>query len=208
MAQRVYRSIEEALSNGKLDIANQMRAAGKALPSIGRFFYSDDDDRMRKADARAVIWLAEHGAPCDVVVPGGMTAVAHAARLGSLEVVAALIAAGASVGPGPAGNTPLHCSVELHWCNDAIWDLLVEAGSPMEAKNDDGETPLSLAQREWNWMAIVNFLRHGARRDVVVNGKTPLERAIAKKQTRVVKVLSPGAGRKPAAKKPRTKAKR
>lgn len=189
MAKRVYESIEEALANGKYDVAQQLLAAGKPLPSIAKYFYSDDDDRMLKADARAVIWLAKHGAACDVVASNGLTAIASAARHGSLETVEALLAAGASVGPGPAGNTPLHGSVDLEWCNDAIWDLLIEAGSPLEARNDDGETPLSLAQTEWNWMAIVNFAKHGAKHDVVVNGQTPLARAIEKKQPKVVKVL-------------------
>ena len=153
-------------------------------------FVDNEGEKIAKPEAHAALWLIAHGADCKTATrDSGRTPLADAARSGHLELVAALIAGGATLeGDKPTGNTPLHWAVASR-ADRAVWEALLAAGNKLEAKNLAGETPLSYAQAEHNHEAVAFLLGKGATRDVKVDGKTPLERATAAKQARIVKLL-------------------
>ncbi|HEY5938165.1 MAG TPA: ankyrin repeat domain-containing protein [Kofleriaceae bacterium] len=151
----------------------------------------NEGEKIPKPDATAAMWLIKHGADCKRATrESGRTPLADAARSGHLELVNGLLGGGASLGPDkPTGNTPLHWAVASR-ADRMIWQRLLAAGNKLEAKNLAGETPLSLAQAAFNHDAVAFLIEKGAKRDLTVGGKTPVERATALKQTKIVKLLS------------------
>ncbi|MDC0675731.1 ankyrin repeat domain-containing protein [Nannocystis radixulma] len=185
-----------ALYAGKYDIAKLLVDHGAKVDWADDYgtllagLVDNEGEKIPKPDAAAALWLIEHGANCTRASrPSGRTPLMDAVRSGHHELIDALIANGATVGPDkPTGNTPLHWAVASR-ADQWVWDRLLAAGNKLEAKNRAGETPLSLAQAEWNHAAVAFLLAKGAKRDVKVAGKTPLERAVATKQAKIIKLL-------------------
>ena len=66
-----------------------------------------------------------------------------------------LITAGADANArGHNGNTPLHYFIAVRNGNPAIIEALRAAGANFDARNDDGNTALDLAERNGNTGAI------------------------------------------------------
>ena len=88
-----------------------------------------------------------------------LTALHYACQAGATEVVKALLEKGASVAAESSlnvddgdfrfriGDTPLHCAMRAPAAYALeIARLLLENGAPINAKNDDGDTPLDVAR--------------------------------------------------------------
>ena len=87
--------------------------------------------------------------------------VADAAERRDLDAVRALLKKGADPSaPQPDGATALHWAV--HWDDLAAADVLIEAGARLDAVNDLGVFPLSLACGNGNGAMVARLLTAGA----------------------------------------------
>src|ERR1035441_7200633 len=99
---------------------------------------------MAAGTASLVKLLHEAGADANAAMPGGMTALMHAAALGRPELVQALLAAGADPeAVTDSGEAALHFCA--HWFDDlsrvACAKLLVQAGGDVKEQMPTGQTP-------------------------------------------------------------------
>lgn len=105
--------------------------------------------------------LIEHGANVNAKATyNGSTALSEALRGGHVEIVRLLLQHKAN----PNQDGPLFIAAQQS-CRDnlAMVQLLVQSGADINARAEDGRTPLSVAQKAGN-THIVNFLRSkGAR---------------------------------------------
>ena len=149
-----------------------------------------------------VVRCLEDGATIEAQDEGGRTPLRWAAQGSSLDVVRALLAAGADV--AEAGWTPLHVAVVLGQPPAAVKTLLA-AGADIEAKDEAGWTPLHWAAQGDSPAVVKALLAGGA--DVEAfqgtfvdpyhlgwrgggpRGKTPLHVAAGSDSPAVVKAL-------------------
>jgi cytohesin len=99
-----------------------------------------------------------------------------------------LIAAGARVNEkGPAGRTALHCA------NDQldVIQLLIDQGADVNARDQDGASPLDEAVWYGSFDTVALLLAHGARLNESESktGATPINEAAYKGHTRLVEYL-------------------
>src|SRR4030095_3330239 len=92
-----------------------------------------------------VLAMIKQGADVNAPQGDGVTALHWAARQGDVELVAALVAAGANPRATTrfGSYTPLHLAAERG--SAAIATALLGAGSPVDARTNTGATPLMLA---------------------------------------------------------------
>ncbi|TVR15039.1 MAG: hypothetical protein EA401_03410 [Planctomycetota bacterium] len=128
---------------------------------------------VRKSHLDHVKVLLEAGAPLATLAPSGRTALHYAAANGNLAIVQALLAAGADPTvrtdvPSWARNAGLNDMSVLHVValpseGDAqIVDVLVAAGAPLEARNEQGYTPLAYAKLRGRERFVEVLKAHGA----------------------------------------------
>jgi ankyrin repeat protein len=127
----------------------------------------------------------------------GATALQWAAHWNNLEIVKALLAAGAK--PNAAnryGVTPLHEAATIG--SAAVVNALLRAGAQASAVYGEGETPLMLAARSGNLESVKLLLEAGADVNAAekFRGQTALMLAATENHAPVVKALL-GAGATP-----------
>jgi ankyrin repeat protein len=120
--------------------------------------------------------------------PAGSTLLHHAAGFGTLETLQWLVDAGADVkAKNKLGSTPLHWAVP----EQAKVRVLLARGAAVNAKLNDGRTPLYLAALLGNGQAILRMLlEHGADPGLTtLNKRTPLMVAAAAGDAEAVRLL-------------------
>jgi hypothetical protein len=92
----------------------------------------------------------------------GFDVVLEATRRGMVDVVQALVDAGADVDKASGCNdsTPLHFAAETG--KDAVVKALIEAGADMNKANNEGVTPLSVAAQEGHETIVRLLIKAGA----------------------------------------------
>ena len=138
--------------------------------------------------------LLESGVSVKAANGSSFTPLEDAVYMGNVELVTALLEAGASLEAEDAGETPLKTAIFLE--NAAVVKALLEAGASLEAQDADAATPLDAAIRQGNVEVVETLIDAGAsldRRDWRVTRFvfTPLEYAIFKGERNldVIKVL-------------------
>ena len=114
-----------------------------------------------------------------------------AAFFGMSECVVALIDAGADPAL-PSANamlvTPLHSAVSRHNVDNVR--ALLEAGAPVDARQQGGLTALHAAAHNGDWAIVDMLLVHGADRSIAdAGGKTAAQHAREGGHAAIVKVL-------------------
>ena len=138
--------------------------------------------------------LLESGVSVEAANGSSFTPLEDAVYMGNVELVTALLEAGASLEAEDADETPLKTAIFLE--NSAVVKALLEAGASLEAQDANAVTPLDAAIRQGNVEVVETLIEAGAsldRRDWRVTGfvYTPLEYAIFKgeRNLNVIKVL-------------------
>ena len=136
-------------------------------------------------DAALVSLLLEAGADVHARNDNGYTALHHAARYGTPEMVRALLRGGAAVDARALGFsihygwdwTPLHLAV-VHNPDPEVSAALLEAGADPRARGYEGETPIHMAARNGNPALAALLLDTGADANARGStGRTPLHDA-------------------------------
>jgi len=148
-------------------------------------------DAAMRGDRADVLAMIKQGADVNAPQGDGVTALHWAARHGDVELVAALVAAGANPRATTrfGSYTPLHLAAERG--SAAIAKALLDAGSPVDARTNTGATPLMFAAAAGDVAAVTTLLEKGA----VVNAQeidrlhTPLIFAAAAGRVDAVKLL-------------------
>lgn len=151
---------------------------------------------VKDRQADAVANLLKEGANVNVRDRGGMTPLHWAAYSGDFEVLKALIAHGANVKTRQRGGefTPLHFLAytahdHKHWREET--ELLLAHGAEINARDNEGSTPLFWAAWQGNKELVKLLLDKGA--DVSLKGKenmTVLEMTKVYQQTEIYKLIS------------------
>ncbi|MDE3023407.1 MAG: ankyrin repeat domain-containing protein [Pseudomonadota bacterium] len=126
------------------------------------------------SDAAKVQKLIVDGANINFKDTAGFTPLHWAAELGKTNIVKVLVANRADINSSNGGITPLHFAA-----NKEIAELLIANGANVNAKADDGTSPLHLAATNDNVSVARVLIEHGA--DVNAKDKkgvTPLDDAI------------------------------
>ena len=148
-----YRGIDDATplfcacwSSGNLALVRWLldhgaRATDACLwAALGHF------QRHRKAAYDVAEALLAWGLPVNGSVPGGRTPLQGFAHHAAHRTVAWLIAHGAEVNArGPGGRTAAHFAAERN-TGPTTLALLVESGADLASRDDDGHTPMEVAQ--------------------------------------------------------------
>ena len=92
------------------------------------------------AEAKPVVEAAKPEPP---TVKAPDISIQEAAEDGNIKVVKQHLAAGVDVNVNRFGITPLHHAAR--WGHKKMVELLIEKGADVNAKEDDGDTPLDLA---------------------------------------------------------------
>ena len=126
-----------------------------------------------------LVLLLEAGAGLDVVSPGGMTALLHAAK-GSFGCLSELITRGACLTAVDSdGDTALHQAAKsVHNDVPDIVRLLLKHGASTEVVNNEGCTPLYMAIEHKNDTCAVALLEGGACMDVRDDRRPPFHEAL------------------------------
>jgi ankyrin repeat protein len=116
------------------------------------------------------------------------TPLQSAAELGNRRIASLLLAAGARVDDkGPAGRTALHCA------NDQldVIKLLIDKGADVNARDEEGASPLDEAVWYGSFDTVALLLANGARLNESESktGATPINEAAYKGHTRLVEYL-------------------
>jgi uncharacterized protein len=135
--------------------AAQTTLARRSLGEVGLLEAAESGDR-----ATALRLLAEHSDP-NAVGPDGTTAIMYAAANDDLDLVRALVSAGANVKlKNQFGTSALTEAAILG--SAPIIDTLLKAGADPNTKNPEGETPLMTVARTGKVEAARRLLDAGA----------------------------------------------
>ncbi len=163
------------------------------LSGVNTAMASELIDATRSADLQAVNTLIADGADPNEATGDGMTALHWAAQLGHVEVLGALLDAGAGVNSTTriGSYTPLHmASGQAH---NAVVARLLASGADVDATTSNSHvTALHLAAQAVGGAEAVKLLiEHGADPDVreISAGQTPLIFAAAKNRVTAVELL-------------------
>jgi ankyrin repeat protein len=131
----------------------EVRDAWERTPLIRAALYGHPD---------AITRLAKAGAQVNAVAEG-QTALHVAANENQVEVIRALVAAGANVNiqTDPTANTPLYTAIQNHAARAVA--ALIDAGADANAGPDNDTTPLGLAIVRGHLAMTRELLRGGAR---------------------------------------------
>ena len=78
----------------------------------------------------------------------------------SLYAVELLLKAGADPNiPDKDGNTALHLMKDWHWSRTGLFDLLIDFGADITTENNEGETPLQVAEKQYERIREPKSLR-------------------------------------------------
>ena len=115
---------------------------------------------IKNQDHRAALALIRQRAPVRQTEPDGTTPLHWAVDVNDLEMVKALLRAGATNAANRYGATPLELAAENG--NPQIIDALLRAGADAKGANPEGETVLMTASRTGNLESMRLLLAHGA----------------------------------------------
>jgi len=151
-------------------------------------------DAARKGCASLLPALKDAGASPLARDRLGDVALAHAARMGRVGMVAALLAADAATRetelnrPDVVGSTPLLIAALAD--RGATAKQLIEAGADVNVANRQGETALSAAAYNADFELVTELLAHGAKPATIDRaGKSPILYAAARGQDGIVAAL-------------------
>lgn len=153
-------------------------------PTIHEAAALGDTAGVRALATRDRTLLASHA-------PDGMTALHLAAHFGRRETAVALL----NLGADPAAtmknalaNTPLHAAAAGG--RDALVELLVQAGAPIDARDGFGNTPLMVAAANGLVASVKLLLARGADPSARnAEGKTARDFALARDEDEVASFL-------------------
>jgi uncharacterized protein len=100
--------------------------------------------------------LIEAGSRIDAVDDDGFTPLSTAVGSGHVKLVKFLYSKGSKIDKKICGSTYLHLAIAYE--RVPLVKFLLEAGAKVNAKDDEGETPYSVAQQTGN-IKIVNLIR-------------------------------------------------
>lgn len=156
-------------------------------------------DAIETTDAGQVWQLCQNGAELSLIDEStGLTALAHAAETGQIEIVRTLLDAGADPDLGGV-TTPLEAAVvEGH---AEVAQILIGAGADVNRAVEDGFTPLMTAAATGDLLLVEVLLKAGARpRKTNDEGQTAISLAKEAGHSTIVTLLRNSRRRKSAAK--------
>lgn len=183
------RSFKEAPSRGAGWVsagAFVLTLAGAAMPASAQ---TPLVEAIKKQDRRAALALVKQRAAVRQAEPDGTTPLHYAVDLGDVDLVQALLRAGATNVANRYGTTPLELAAENG--NPRIVDALLQAGADAKGATPEGETVLMTASRTGNVEVMRMLLARGADPNAEERwfGETALMWASAENHADAVKLL-------------------
>lgn len=194
--------IHEAVKNGSKATVKRLLEAGTEVDERARFKETPLHVAATKGLHPIAALLIEHGADVDAKDYQGATPLHHAAGVAAPKVVKLLLQHGADPAARDTyGDTPLHAGAgggdaKKAAARAATAKMLIAAGSPIDAVNLSGQTPLWNAASEGNLAVVRTLLAHGADPKIKARGEqgTALDVARTYEHADVVKLLEKQAG--------------
>lgn len=153
--------------NGSEDIVGMLLAAGADVSVVDNWNYSPLHELARNGRTKAALMLLKTGkADLTLRTENGCSVLDLAAGTGDYELVRSLLERGASAQSEPSKDSALHFAVRTEKDDHlyAIVERLLEEGCDVNAKNDNGCTPLHsfLTVNKGKENIVRLFLSHGA----------------------------------------------
>jgi ankyrin repeat protein len=172
------------------------RATAIVALSLSPLLYGASDaslvDAAERGNTDAVLDALRHQADVNASQGDGMTALHWAAAKNNVELVNALLHAGANVRAATrlGGYTPLVLAARNG--SDAVVEPLLAAGADVNVRTSNGATPLMLAAGSGNVAVVDDLLAHGADIEAreSVSGSTAAMFAAAANRADVITVLA------------------
>ncbi|GIX84602.1 ankyrin-1 [Caerostris extrusa] len=158
-----FNHIQEVLNKGKNNLSMEKNTGTKAIHTAAAHGFVE-----------VIRNLLERGENVDATTPENFTALHLAVQANQPEVVEILLGHGANVQlkAGKNGETALHMAagvIDGHKCAE----LIIKSGADVNARNEDGETPLHNAARQGQLKTVTQLLEDGAGLDSLSkNGET------------------------------------
>ena len=157
-----------------------------------------------RGDTEAVKFLLSRGADINGRNGDNMTPLSFAAGFGHLEILRFLLAHGADPNIADShGDSPLTmslrglCQGEDPAVINQIADALISGGVNINARNNDGASPLLLATKSMNWELAKKLIELGADVNIADNqGQTPLITARYLENVQMVQLLVQNGAKK------------
>jgi ankyrin repeat protein len=158
-------------ANGSDDVVRVLLAAGANTSVIDKWGYSPLHELARNMRTKAALLLLETGkVDLTLRTQSGTSVLDFAAGMGDYELVRSLLARGASARSEPGSDSALHWAVRADKDDNlyAIVERLLEEGCDVNAKNDNGCTPLHsfLTTNKGKENIVRLFLSRGADVDI------------------------------------------
>ena len=123
--------------------------------------------------------IDQHPDSVDATGPDGYPAMHFAVGMDNLDIVKALLNAGANIEilntseeTGSVNETPLHCAA--WWGREEIVRFLIDAGANLDAKDEHGSTPLQDAQSMGNSRIVEIFIEEESTQKATILRKNML----------------------------------
>jgi len=190
-------ALHVAVRQPKLDFAEALLVAGASIDVKSlkdeltplALLCRSKSGVMSATEVTNALWLLERGADPMARNRGAETPMHLAADSGSLVLLEALVARGATLVEDKYGKTPLWNTLDTNFRKEEIWDYLFSLGEQLE-RVAGGDTPLLDAQMRRNETAVRYLLARGADAQAKdAKGRTALDRARELKQDGVIAIL-------------------
>jgi len=201
-----------AARGGLDDFVRATLKRGAPVNAADDFGYDALHLAVRYGKVSTVKLLLAAGADVEAQTREGWTATHIAVMNRQVEALALLLAANPNLEARDGrGRTPLHWGpfayhpIEIHTYEDldrphdttfqdpgraVAIEMLLRAGSEIDARDNSGETALYMAANEGSWRGVEMLLEHGADRSLVTKaGRSPLDEARRRGDDEVVEML-------------------
>ena len=195
--------LNTAVSQGNKGLVNSLlnvgaRTKGRSLEAACR--RNDVELVKLLIDAGAEIdFRNKWGDPMDTTLDWGPTPLMIACQRGNINIVKLLLEAGAKINISPRKLSPSNPHERSYYCDSPLMaavrynylpivELLLDAGADVNYKNEDGETALTVAEKNDN-PYIIKMLKNAEKKEILIGPLIHFKNKLSEESKKILKEL-------------------